>query len=56
MRKSRFSPAEIADILKEATVGASAAEVARKYGIKTTGYYKCPDCGCFHITTKKRKK
>ncbi len=39
MRKSRFTPVEIADILKEANIGVSAGEVARKYGISPATFY-----------------
>ena|SRR5271165_2390832 len=39
MRKSRFSEAQIIAILKEAQVGASAAEIARNHGISPATFY-----------------
>ena len=39
MRKSRFTKAQIVDIIKEANVGASATEVARKHGISPATFY-----------------
>ncbi len=39
MRKSRFSQAEIIDILNEANVGGSAAQIARKHGISAATFY-----------------
>src|SRR5271165_5131266 len=39
MRRSRFTEAEIVAILREANVGASAAEVAQKHGISPATLY-----------------
>ena len=40
MRKSKFSEAQIAAILKEAEAGVSAVEVARKHGISAATFYQ----------------
>lgn len=40
MKKSRFSPTQIAKILKEFDAGKTAAEISREYGISTAAFYK----------------
>lgn len=40
MRKSKFSEAQIAAILKEAESGASVADVARTHGISAATFYQ----------------
>lgn len=40
MRKSKFSPEQIAKILKEFESGKSVPEISREYGISTTSFYK----------------
>lgn len=40
MRKSKFSEAQIAAILKEAEAGVAVAEVARKHGISAATFYQ----------------
>ena len=40
MKKSRFSPIQIAKILKEFDAGKTAAEISREYGISTATFYK----------------
>lgn len=40
MRKSKFSPAGIAKILKEYENGKSAQEISRDHGISTATFYK----------------
>ena len=40
MKKSRFSPEQIAKILKEFDNGKSAAEISREYGVSTAAFYK----------------
>lgn len=40
MKKSRFSPTQIAKILKEFDSGKTAAEISREYGISTAAFYK----------------
>ncbi len=40
MRKSKFSEAQIAAILKEAEAGVSVTEVARKNGISAALFYQ----------------
>jgi putative transposase len=41
MKKSRYSPQQIAKILKEFDNGKTAAEISREYGISTAAFYKC---------------
>ena len=40
MKKSRYSPQQIAKILKEFDNGKTAAEINREYGISTAAFYK----------------
>ena len=40
MRKSRFSPEQIAKILKEFEGGKSAKEISREHGVSTATFYK----------------
>jgi putative transposase len=40
MRKSKFSPHQIAKILKEFDGGKSAQEISREYGVSTASFYK----------------
>jgi putative transposase len=40
MKKSRFSPTQIAKILKEFDSGKTAAEISREYGVSTAAFYK----------------
>ena len=40
MRKSRFSPEQIAKILKEFEGGKSAQEISREHGVSTATFYK----------------
>lgn len=40
MRKSKFSPHQIAKILKEFDGGKSAQEISRQYGLSTASFYK----------------
>ena len=40
MRKSRFSPTQIAKILKEFDNGKSVAEIARDHGVSSAAFYK----------------
>ena len=40
MKKSRYSPQQIAKILKEFDNGKTAAEISREYGISTAAFYK----------------
>ena len=40
MRKSKFSPEQIAKILKEFDGGKSVAEISRAYGVSTASFYK----------------
>ncbi|OEY71859.1 transposase [Salegentibacter salarius] len=40
MKKSRYSPQQIAKILKEFDNGKTAAEISREYGISTGAFYK----------------
>jgi putative transposase len=40
MKKSKFSPTQIAKILKEFDNGKSAVEVSREYGVSTAAFYK----------------
>lgn len=40
MRKSKFSPQQIAKILKEFDNGKSVEEISREYGVSTSAFYK----------------
>lgn len=40
MKKSRYSPQQIAKILKEFDNGKTAVEISREYGISTAAFYK----------------
>ncbi len=40
MKKSRFSEAQIVDILKEVEMGAKVGETCRKHGVSEPTYYK----------------
>ena len=40
MRKSKFSPTQIAKILKEFDNGKSVEEISREYGVSTSTFYK----------------
>src|SRR5690606_20303210 len=40
MRKSKFSPTQIAKILKEFDNGKTAAEISRDHGVSTAAFYK----------------
>ena len=40
MRKSKFSPDQIAKILKEFEGGKSVAEISREHGISSASFYK----------------
>lgn len=40
MRKSKFSPTQIAKILKEFDNGKTAAEISREHGVSTAAFYK----------------
>lgn len=40
MRKSKFSPEQIARILKEFDEGKSVSELAREHGVSTATFYK----------------
>lgn len=40
MKKSRFSPTQIANILKEFDQGKSVEEISREYGISRAAFYK----------------
>lgn len=40
MRKSKFSPTQIANILKEFDNGKTAAEIGREHGVSTAAFYK----------------
>jgi putative transposase len=40
MKKSRFTPTQIAKILKEFDSGKTAAEISREYGVSTAAFYK----------------
>lgn len=40
MKKKRFSPQQIAKILKEFEEGKSAAEISREYGVSQAAFYK----------------
>lgn len=40
MRKSKFSPTQIANILKEFDLGKDAETIAREYGVSKATFYK----------------
>jgi putative transposase len=40
MRKSKFSPVQIAKILKEFETGKSVSDIAREYGVSSAAFYK----------------
>lgn len=40
MKKSKFSPTQIAKILKEFDNGMTAVEISREYGVSTAAFYK----------------
>ncbi|CAN5338264.1 hypothetical protein BH23BAC2_BH23BAC2_24280 [soil metagenome] len=40
MKKSKFSPQQIAKILKEFDNGKTAAEISREHGVSTAAFYK----------------
>lgn len=40
MKKSKFSPTQIAKILKEFDDGKTAVEISREYGVSTAAFYK----------------
>lgn len=40
MRKSKFSPLQIAKILKEFDDGKSVNEISREHGVSTAAFYK----------------
>lgn len=40
MKRSKFSPAQIAKILKEFDNGKTAVEISREYGVSTAAFYK----------------
>lgn len=40
MKKSKFTPEQIARILKEFDNGKSAAEISREHGVSTAAFYK----------------
>ena len=40
MRKSKFSPEQIAKILKDFDNGKSVEEISREYGVSTSAFYK----------------
>ena len=40
MKRSRFSEAQIVDILKEIELGAKVGDTCRKHGISDAAYYK----------------
>jgi len=40
MRKSKFSPEQIARLLKEFEQGKSVAEIAREHGVSSATFYK----------------
>lgn len=40
MRKSKFSPQQIASILKEFDSGKSVSEITREYGVSSAAFYK----------------
>ena len=40
MRRSKFSPQQIAKILKEFDNGKTASEISREYGVSTAAFYK----------------
>lgn len=40
MRKSKFSPQQIAKILKDFDTGKSVEEISREYGVSVSAFYK----------------
>jgi putative transposase len=40
MRRSKFSPQQIAKILKEFDTGKSVEEISREHGVSTAAFYK----------------
>ena len=40
MRRSKFSPTQIAKILKEFDQGKTVAEISREYGVSSAAFYK----------------
>ncbi|MCL4150614.1 UNVERIFIED_CONTAM: hypothetical protein GTU68_063185 [Idotea baltica] len=40
MRRSKFSPEQIAKILKEFDMGKSVVEISREHGVSTASFYK----------------
>lgn len=40
MKRSKFSPQQIAKILKEFDNGKTAVEISREYGVSTAAFYK----------------
>ena len=40
MRKSKFSPTQIAKILKEFDTGKSVSDISREYGVSSAAFYK----------------
>lgn len=40
MRKSKFSPPQIAKILKEFDTGKSVTDITREYGVSSAAFYK----------------
>ena len=40
MRRSKFTPTQIAKILKEFDSGKSVEEISREYGVSTSAFYK----------------
>jgi putative transposase len=40
MRKSKFSPTQIAKILKEFDTGKSVSDITREHGISSASFYK----------------
>ena len=46
MRKSKFSPQQIAKILKEFDNGKSVEEISREYGVSISAFYKWRSIHC----------
>lgn len=46
MRKSKFSPQQIASILKEFDNGKTAAQISREYGVSQAAFYKWRERYC----------
>jgi len=44
MRKSKFTPTQIAKILKEFDNGKTTAEISREYGVSQSTFYKWREC------------